>query len=215
MQETDGKIASMSVFALTATLTLLVCLFGFWGCAQKDAGDSSEQPDKNAGYTNSVTAGKLSMEYPDGFSVAREYESGQYTGNFPDGVTDTASKVLLDESGTAMLTVVDADDASGVGLEGLSAWIEATPERLQKMKETQPEMYESLKDVERESLRELTINGEKALRVVMKTDSITTATYYLEKNGLIAGYVSMTLPSSEYEKNEASYEDIAMTTRVS
>ena len=215
--KTKARLICASSLAL---LLALVCLSIFAGCSQQNAtdsqgsGDSSAGLTKSADYANSVTVGKVSLAYPDGYSVAKEYGAGQYAGNFPDGVSDAASRVLLNESGSVMLTVVDADDAGKVGIDGLASWIEATPERLQAMKETQPEMYESLKNVERETPEKTTVNGANALRAVTKTSNTTAITYYLEKDGAIAGYVSVTLPSSEYESNAAEYESIVATATV-
>lgn len=214
------KARSIGAFSL-ALLLALACLSIFAGCSQQNASDSqgsggsSASSTKSADYANSVTVGKVSLAYPDGYSVAKEYGAGQYAGNFPDGVSDTASKILLNESGSVMLAVVDADDASKVGLEGLASWIEATPERLQSMKETQPEMYESLKNIERETPEKMTVNGANGLRVVTKAGNTTAVTYYLEKDGAIAGYVSVTLPTSEYESNAAECESIVATAVVS
>lgn len=215
-----GRTYSVCVVSL-ALLLMLACACALAGCSQENSngyqcsGDSAAGLTKSADYQNSVTVGKVSLEYPGNYSVAREYDAGQYAGNFPDGVSDTASKVLLNESGSVMLTVVDADDAGEVGLEGLASWIEATPDRLQAMKETQPEMHESLKNVERETPEITTVNGVNALRVVTKTGNTTAATYYLEKDGAIVGYVSITLPSSEYDSNEVECDSIVATTTVS
>ena len=215
------KIKARSIGAFLLDLLLaLACLSVFAGCSQQGAADSQGSDDPSAGltksadYANSVAVGKVSLAYPDGYSVAKEYGAGQYAGNFPDGVSDTASKILLNESGSVMLTVVDADDAGKVGIDGLASWIEAAPERLQAMKETQPEMYESLKNVERETPEKTTVSGVNALRAVTKTNNTTAVTYYLEKDGAIAGYVSVTLPSSEYESNAAEYESIVATSTV-
>lgn len=209
------KTRSIGAFSL-ALLLALACLSVFAGCSQQGAADSQGSDDSSAGltksadYANSVTVGKMSLAYPDGYSVAKEYGAGQYAGNFPDGVSDTASKVLLNESRSVMLTVVDADDAGKVGIDGLASWIEAAPERLQAMKE-----YESLKNVERETPEKTTVGGANALRAVTRSSNTTAVTYYLENDGTIAGYVSVTLPSSEYESNAAEYESIVATAAVS
>lgn len=215
-----GRTYSVCAVSLALLLTL-ACACALAGCSQENSndyqgsGDSAAGLTESADYQNSVTVGKVSLEYPDDYSVAREYDAGQYAGNFPDGVSDTASKVLLNESGSVMLTVVDADDAGEVGLEGLVSWIEATPDRLQAMKETQPEMYKSLKNAEWETPEITTVNGVNTLRVVTKTGNTTAVTYYLERDDAIAGYVSITLPSSEYESNAAEYESIVAMTTVS
>ena len=61
----------------------------------------------------------------------------------------------------------------------------------------------------------MTVNGANGLRVVTKAGNTTAVTYYLEKDGAIAGYVSVTLPTSEYESNAAECESIVATAVVS
>ena len=123
----------------------LVCVCGLAGCSQQATSESGSGLVKSEDYPNTVTVDKLSMEYPNEFEVSKKYDAGQHAGDFPDGVSDTASALLLNKSGSIMITVVSADDSENVGLDGLKDWVEAAPERLEKMKETQPEMYESLK----------------------------------------------------------------------
>ena len=114
-----------------------------------------------------------------------------------------------------MITVVSADDSESVGLDGLKDWVEAAPERLEKMKETQPEMYESLKNVDWENPEKTTVNGADALCAKITSGKTTTVTYYLAKEGAIAGYVSVVLPTSEYDANKGIYEKIVATTTIS
>lgn len=114
-----------------------------------------------------------------------------------------------------MITVVSADDSENVGLDGLKDWVEAAPERLEKMKETQPEMYESLKNVDWENPEKTTVNGADVLCVKTASGKTTTVTYYLAKEGAIAGYVSVVLPTSEYDANKGIYEKIVATTTIS
>ena len=118
------KARSIRAFSLALLLTF-ACMCVFAGCSQQNASDSQGSGDSSAGlakstdYANSITVGKVSLTYPDGYSVAKEYGAGQYAGDFPDGVNDMASKVLLNESGSVMLTVVGAEAADKVGIEGL------------------------------------------------------------------------------------------------
>ena len=152
---------------------------------------------------------------PNEFEVSKKYDAGQHAGDFPDGVSDTASALLLNKSGSIMITVVSADDSENVGLDGLKDWVEAAPERLEKMKETQPEMYESLKNVDWENPEKTTVNGADVLCVKTASGKTTTVTYYLAKEGAIAGYVSVVLPTSEYDANKGIYEKIIATTTIS
>ena len=196
------------VFALAAAF-VLACMCGLVGCSQQEASESESGLVKSEDYPNTVTVDKLSMEYPSEFEVSKKYDAGQHAGDFPDGVSDTASALLLNKSGSVMITVVSADDSGSVGLDGLKEWVEAAPERLEKMKETQPEMYESLKNVE------TTVNGADALCAKTASGKTTTVTYYLAKDGAIAGYVSVVLPTTEYDANMNVYEKIVATTTIS
>ena len=205
---------SVGVVALVVVLTL-ACMCGLAGCSQQKANESGNGLVKSEDYPNTVTVDKLSMEYPSEFEVSKKYDAGQHAGDFPDGVSDTASALLLNKSGSVMITVVSADDAGSVGLDGLEEWIEAAPERLEKMKETQPEMYESLKNVEREVPEKTTVNGTDALCTKTASGKTTTVTYYLAKDGAIAGYVSVVLPTTEYDANMNVYEKIVATTAIS
>lgn len=193
----------------------LVCVCGLAGCSQQATSESGSGLVKSEDYPNTVTVDKLSMEYPNEFEVSKKYDAGQYAGDFPDGVSDTASALLLNKSGSIMITVVSADDSGSVGFDGLKDWIEAAPERLEKMKETQPEMYESLKNVERATPERTTVNGADALCAKTTSGKTTTVTYYLAKEGAIAGYVSVVLPTSEYDANKGIYEKIVATTTIS
>lgn len=209
--------------AVACALALtLACAVGLCACSQQNAGrtsdaGSSTQPSglvKSADYPNEVTAGALSLNYPDGFSVAKEYGAGQNAGNLPDGVGDTASALLLNESGSVMISVVGAEDSGKIGIDGLSSWIADAPERLEKMKDSQPEMYESLKNIVREDPEKTTVNGFEALHAATKSGAIATETYYLAKNGAIAGYVSIAAPESDWNENRETYESIIATTNV-
>lgn len=202
------------VFALAAAF-VLACICGLTGCSQQATSESGIGLVKSEDYPNTVTVDKLSMEYPNEFEVSKKYDAGQYAGDFPDGVSDTASALLLNKSGSVIITVVSADDSGSVGFDGLKDWIEAAPERLEKMKETQPEMYESLKNVERATPERTTVNGADALCAKTTSGKTTTVTYYLAKDGAIAGYVSVVLPTSEYDANKGIYEKIVATTTIS
>lgn len=202
------------VFALAAAF-VLACICGLAGCSQQEASESGSGLVKSEDYPNTVTVDKLSMEYPNEFEVSKKYDAGQYAGDFPDGVSDTASALLLNKSGSVIITVVSADDSGSVGFDGLKDWIEAAPERLEKMKETQPEMYESLKNVDWENPEKTTVNGADVLCVKTASGKTTTVTYYLAKEGAIAGYVSVVLPTSEYDANKGIYEKIVATTTIS
>lgn len=193
----------------------LVCVCGLAGCSQQESSESGSGLVKSEDYPNTVTVDKLSMEYPNEFEVSKKYDAGQYAGDFPDGVSDTASALLLNKSGSVIITVVSADDSGSVGFDGLKDWIEAAPERLEKMKETQPEMYESLKNVERATPERTTVNGADALCAKTTSGKTTTVTYYLAKDGAIAGYVSVVLPATEYDANKGIYEKIVATTTIS
>lgn len=193
----------------------LVCVCGLAGCSQQATSESGSGLVKSEDYPNTVTVDKLSMEYPNEFEVSKKYDAGQYAGDFPDGVSDTASALLLNKSGSVIITVVSADDSGSVGFDGLKDWIEAAPERLEKMKETQPEMYESLKNVERATPERTTVNGADALCAKTTSGKTTTVTYYLAKDGAIAGYVSVVLPATEYDANKDVYEKIVATTTIS
>lgn len=140
-----ARFGLAKAFVLAVAAFALVCVCGLAGCSQQATSESGSGLVKSEDYPNTVTVDKLSMEYPNEFEVSKKYDAGQHAGDFPDGVSDTASALLLNKSGSIMITVVSADDSENVGLDGLKDWVEAAPERLEKMKETQPEMYESLK----------------------------------------------------------------------
>ena len=209
-----ARFSVAKIFALAAAF-VLACMCGLAGCSQQEASESGSGLVKSEDYPNTVTVDKLSMEYPGVFEVSKKYDAGQHAGDFPDGVSDTASALLLNKSGSVMITVVSADDSGSVGLDGLKEWVEAAPERLEKMKETQPEMYESLKNVERATPERTTVNGADALCAKTASGKTTTVTYYLAKDGAIAGYVSAVLPTTEYDANMNVYEKIVATTTIS
>ena len=58
------------------------------------------------------------MEYPNEFEVSRSTTPGSMRATSPDGVSDTASALLLNKSGSITITVVSADDSENVGLDG-------------------------------------------------------------------------------------------------
>ena len=93
----------------------LVCVCGLAGCSQQATSESGSGLVKSEDYPNTVTVDKLSMEYPNEFEVSKKYDAGQHAGDFPDGVSDTASALLLNKSGSIMITVVSADEKRGLG----------------------------------------------------------------------------------------------------
>lgn len=201
---------------LAVLLLALACACGFAlaGCTSESAEPAAPREiSKTESFPVIVAAGTVSIEMPEGYAVPEGFGTrGPQENSY--GLVDNVICIAQNESGSVALNLCEVtkpDGAEAVGLNAIREQIASAPENREKLKQSMPEYYESIKDLQYGEPESVVICGRDALILENQLDGASVVYCYIEQDGCIVASAQLTMPTSEYQENKQLYESILAT----